>query len=590
MNRVLVRAVWSMLAVFAALFLLIALVAIIDLEYLADVSKYLEGLSAVVAVADDLIVRIAGVAILVAGVTGYIYNLVNRLDDPNKPDWAGEIFKIAGLGAAMGLGGAAFFAGYVLDENDKAAEALLASPPVASVKILARWAQVVPAEGSGCVSPGGGETKNCPAEFSVRAVLASGDRCSDVSIEQAGSAWVPMEERRFTKPNGYLAFRSIRVCEKRISTGTGQGFIEFNDKEGIEVSDRWAGDPADGPRRIIVLGDTGCRDKWDDKKQDGQICDAANWPFERVAAAAAGDNPDLVLHVGDYMYIDVDGWSAWQTAFFEPAEPLLKAAPWVMVRGNHERCGKFGQAPHGYYLFFGFGDVEACKDDGELSASYALDLSQDHRLIVADSATAFAFNVQKALTASNGGEGDSSQNENIFGGIDQLAKEAGPGAKTVWLTTHVPVFALEKCEVSSEDIEKKLKKNETKCINSSNALFEADSPESSAKMYADWQGAPVAGVDAIISGDRHVFQLVKPPGNPLQVTVGTGGVNLDPAPLTQEGDHSCLSTDTELNSLDDANVSGPLKSWKHCSNESWGYAVAERNGRDFEFKFEPVTP
>ena len=338
MNSGIVRVIWWTLGAFAALFAGVALYdAWSDGEPLAAVSRYVESLSALVAVADDLIVRIAGVAILVAGVTGYIYYLVEGLSKPQELESTKGLFKIAGVGAAMGLGGVAFFSSYALDQNDKAAEALLAGPPVASAKILARWVQVVPAKGSECVFRGGGETKDCPAEFSVRAVLASADRCSDVSIKHAGSGWAPMEERSFSGQNGYLGFRSIRVCEKRISTGAGHGVIEFNDEKRIEVSGRWGTYQSDGPRRIIVLGDTGCRDRWDDEKQDGQICDPNKWPFKQISARAAADEPDLVLHVGDYMYIAVDGWSAWQTAFFEPAKPLLEAAPWVMVRGNHER-------------------------------------------------------------------------------------------------------------------------------------------------------------------------------------------------------------------------------------------------------------
>src|ERR1700745_1147235 len=33
----------------------------------------------------------------------------------------------------------------------------------------------------------------------------------------------------------------------------------------------------------------------------------------------------------------------WQADFFAPAAPLLSAAPWVLVRGNHELCGRGGE-------------------------------------------------------------------------------------------------------------------------------------------------------------------------------------------------------------------------------------------------------
>ena len=104
----------------------------------------------------------------------------------------------------------------------------------------------------------------------------------------------------------------------------------------------------------MIFGDTGCRLKGDEI----QDCDKpAEWPFAQVARLAAAHRPDLVIHVGDYYYRESpcpagrtgcagspwgDNWNSWNADFFEPAAPLLKAAPWVMVRGNHEDCARGG--------------------------------------------------------------------------------------------------------------------------------------------------------------------------------------------------------------------------------------------------------
>src|SRR5471032_3508044 len=57
--------------------------------------------------------------------------------------------------------------------------------------------------------------------------------------------------------------------------------------------------PVAQPQRILVLGDTGCRIKG----AALQACnDPAKWPFPQVAAAAARLKPDLVIHLGDYLY------------------------------------------------------------------------------------------------------------------------------------------------------------------------------------------------------------------------------------------------------------------------------------------------
>jgi predicted phosphodiesterase len=106
--------------------------------------------------------------------------------------------------------------------------------------------------------------------------------------------------------------------------------------------------------RIVVLGDTGCRIKG----LTVQACnDSTQWPFPRVAAAAARLKPDLVIHVGDYLYREAacpalnkgcagspsgDAWATWAADFFAPAAPLLAVAPFVFVRGNHEECARSG--------------------------------------------------------------------------------------------------------------------------------------------------------------------------------------------------------------------------------------------------------
>jgi hypothetical protein len=113
--------------------------------------------------------------------------------------------------------------------------------------------------------------------------------------------------------------------------------------------------------RVVILGDTGCRISIGNPYQ---ACgDPSQWPFPVIAQAAAAMQPDLVLHVGDYQYRDNPcppgntacagtpwgyGSDTWMADFFTPAAPLLAAAPWVMVRGNHELCNRAGQ---GWYRY-----------------------------------------------------------------------------------------------------------------------------------------------------------------------------------------------------------------------------------------------
>ena len=112
--------------------------------------------------------------------------------------------------------------------------------------------------------------------------------------------------------------------------------------------------PAPEPHRIIVFGDTGCRIKGrpcriapirrngrsrrsrprppssnrTSSSMSAIIC-IARTPVRRDFAGCAGTPYG-------------DNWPTWDADFFTPAKPLLAAAPWVFVRGNHEDCERAG--------------------------------------------------------------------------------------------------------------------------------------------------------------------------------------------------------------------------------------------------------
>lgn len=142
--------------------------------------------------------------------------------------------------------------------------------------------------------------------------------------------------------------------------------------------------PPDVINRVVVLGDTGCRVA---KKHKLQKCDDAAWPFEDVAkhAADAVPKPDLVIHLGDYLYREEDGygWTTWQEDFFKPAKHLLAAAPWIMIRGNHETCSR---AAEGWFRF-----LDGPKPTGsicpDMSKSFVVDLGGGFGIVVMDSAS-----------------------------------------------------------------------------------------------------------------------------------------------------------------------------------------------------------
>jgi hypothetical protein len=187
----------------------------------------------------------------------------------------------------------------------------------------------------------------------------------------------------------------VLTCEATIPAGVARAAID-----GHELPL-----PKAVPRSIVVIGDTGCR-----MANGGafQACnDPAEWPFAKVAGTAADGAPDLVIHVGDYHYRENAcppgnegcagsawgyGWDVWEADFFAPAAKLLAAAPWIVVRGNHESCARAGQ---GWWRFLDPRPLAArqdCNDPvddtvGDYSEPYAIPLGagSDTQFIVFDS-------------------------------------------------------------------------------------------------------------------------------------------------------------------------------------------------------------
>jgi hypothetical protein len=186
----------------------------------------------------------------------------------------------------------------------------------------------------------------------ARAVLAQANECPAISIDGAQQ---PMSVRALPD----AAF-PVLVCERMIPAGARSASLENSP---LPV-------PRPALKAIAAFGDTGCHLKsakttakegdTDDDDARGKFQDCNNpalWPFAQVAQSVADAKPDLVIHVGDYLYRESacpagdagcarspygDDWPTWKADFFAPAAPALRAAPWIVVRGNHESCRRAG--------------------------------------------------------------------------------------------------------------------------------------------------------------------------------------------------------------------------------------------------------
>ena len=163
----------------------------------------------------------------------------------------------------------------------------------------------------------------------ARAVLTGTTHCPAISIDGAARE---MNVRALPDrgPGGPFP---VLVCEMSIPAGAGSASI--------------ANSPLPLPKptltSIIAFGDTGCRLKAKKVSSNGkdvhvdddggkfQDCNSPSlWPFAQIAASVAAAKPDLVI-IGNVI---------------RRVNPEATAAPWIVVRGNHEICGRAGR---GYF-------------------------------------------------------------------------------------------------------------------------------------------------------------------------------------------------------------------------------------------------
>jgi hypothetical protein len=177
-----------------------------------------------------------------------------------------------------------------------------------------------------------------------------------------------------------------------------------NGAKSANVEGRTVPPPQNSINRILFIADTGCRMKASENAF--QDCnDAKKWPFQKIAESASKLNADLVVHIGDIHYRESPcpegragcagatwgyGWDAWRDDFFNPAQALLAAAPWLFVRGNHESCFRAGQGWFRFVDALPWTKERNCNEpandmQSDFSDPFAVSLSKEMQFIVFDS-------------------------------------------------------------------------------------------------------------------------------------------------------------------------------------------------------------
>lgn len=321
-------------------------------------------------------------------------------------------------------------------------------------------------------------------------VTEAGAACPRMVVDGTGKAMTA----RITPASCF----DVLVCEAPIPAGA----------SAVSVGGTKLPAPPKQIRKIAIIGDTGCRLK-DENCSDTNTCnpscvateiqecnDPEEWPFAAVAARIAREKPDLVVHVGDYHYREArcpegnagcqgsptgDNWPSWKADFFDPAAPLLAAAPWVVARGNHEECNRAGQ---GWFRFLDPGPVPAsCNDD---PSPYATAVPGLQFLV---------------LNTSAAGSEEAGFYAPAFQTLNQLAHDA---TSPSWLVMHHPLWAFLESQGQLVTVTESLQQA------SNNALD--------------------GKIQLVSTGHIHLFEAVgfgKDSGRVPNIVTGTTGTELD---------------------------------------------------------------
>jgi len=398
----------------------------------------------------------------------------------------------------------------------------------------------------------GGNPETGPVAYARTIVTEQSRDCPEL-IEKDGTRR-PMTRRE--NPHGF----AVGVCE---------ALVPF-DRE-FRVS--WSGQSLPiavlDPERLLLTGDTGC---------DADDCPPGTpaEPLQRMAQniATLDPPPQVIIHVGDGNYRGTpkyadeektlliydagdhvdgsgcsldrpyisqnadysdfpDNWEDWWVEFFEPAEPLLRTAPLVIARGNHELCSRAG--PGWLYFLDAGSNLDSsgqtfCPPQGEavplvgdvldrvlILPPRVIDLGS-RRLVVIDSANAcdyFAPNSTTAIYAA--------QLAAVFG-----APDPDPSRPT-WIVTHRPLVGV--VGVCSEESDPDCRPE----VN--NRTLQA------AWLQAFGGAGGASPVELVVSGHMHLFQASRTTQQgsalwPPQLVVGNGGVAAEsgpgPGPLALE--------------------------------------------------------
>lgn len=379
----------------------------------------------------------------------------------------------------------------------------------AAIAVLALLS-LVPAAGARQATPVAAPAVPAWTQFAVDGLVArtiSDGACPDIEIDGVA---VTMTQRAAPDANFATA-----VCEAPIPEGAMSASISGQALQLLPKSFT----------RVAVVGDTGCRIA-PDWVQD--CADPEQWPLAEISRQIAAWQPDVILHVGDYVYREAacpvgnagcagspfgDTSATWDADFFGPMGSSLAAAPWIFLRGNHENCDREGM---GWFRYL---------DPGAMPST-CQPFTEPFKLPVD------GINVIIMDTAAVGDVKTTPELNSEF--ARQFAKVAEMTTPGSWLLTHKPVAG------------------------GILRLNKAEHYVSYATVREAVDNTLPDGIQVVISGHIHLAEAVlfeADSARPAQIIAGHGGTLLDP------GETATFSGELLENPEVDAGLIGASYGW-----------------------------
>jgi hypothetical protein len=203
-------------------------------------------------------------------------------------------------------------------------------------------------------------------------------------------------------------------------------------------------------------------------------------------------------------------WDSWNADFFTPVSPLLTAAPWIFVRGNHEQCGR---GSDGWFRLLDAAPMPQRCEESITAPPFTIRLD------------GLTMNVMDSADTD-----DTAAPANLVALFRKQFEELGAATETGhgWILTHRPIWGVDPKvpgkgkKAAAEDANDPPPADLPAPLPGYKAV---DFPSNRTEQVAA-DPLALAGTDMILSGHVHLFTALSfGDQRPVQLIVGNGGDN-----------------------------------------------------------------